>query len=198
MYLCFENEILEIFGHNNDDVSYVNWLSELRAGLMGLKYYHPETDKWGQAHMQARYVILKVCLETGNDLIQIIEDNDSNDKIYIKLNRDKIKSVGISAIGKFLEKLQEYKSTANSTEGKAFFKKYSEVDDKMMKLREIIIETTKPRPLMVQPNLILKSNDIIMQTYENSYVGLIKSFIDRFSSKDYDILNLWNKESSMH
>lgn len=198
MFLCFEKEILNIFSHENDDVSYVNWLSELRAGLMGLKYYHPETDKWGQAHMQARYVILKVCMEAGNDLINIIHDENDENKIYIKLNRERIIDTGIPAIGRFLEKLQEYKSTANVDEGRAFFKKYSEVDSIMMKNRDIIISTTKQRPLMVQPNLIMGEKDIIIKTYENNYFGLIHSFIDRFNGENYDILELWNKEKEMH
>lgn len=198
MFLCFENEILNIFSHDNDDVSYVNWLSELRAGLMGLKYYHPETDKWGQAHMQARYVILKVCLEAGNDLIKIIYDENSEDKISIKVNRHRILDTGIPAIGKFLEKLQEYKSTANAIEGREFFKRYSEVDLNMMKYRDLIISTAKARPLMVQPNLIIDDNNIIIKSYESNHIGLINSFIDRFNEVNMDILELYEKEKYYH
>ena len=40
-----------IFGHDGetaDDVAYVNWLSMVRAGLLGLEFYSPETNKWRQ------------------------------------------------------------------------------------------------------------------------------------------------------
>ena len=40
-----------IFGHEGDeadDVAYVNWLSMVRAGLLGLEFYSPDTDKWRQ------------------------------------------------------------------------------------------------------------------------------------------------------
>lgn len=59
---------LEIFGHGpdnteqpGDDIVYINWLNMVRAGVLGLQYYSPEAKKWGQAHMQARFVILQVC-----------------------------------------------------------------------------------------------------------------------------------------
>jgi len=32
---------------------------QCRAGLLALVYYTPETMSWRQAHMQARYVILR-------------------------------------------------------------------------------------------------------------------------------------------
>ena len=40
-----------IFGHvgeRADDVAYVNWLNMVRAGLLGLEFYSPETNKWRQ------------------------------------------------------------------------------------------------------------------------------------------------------
>jgi dipeptidyl-peptidase-3 len=204
LYLCFEKEILNIFGHDNDDVAYVNWMSELRAGIMGLKYYHPETDKWGQAHMQARYAILQICLEAGNGLIEIIEnpdyvENDLNNKnvdiidqedlICISVNKEKIMTDGIPAIGKFLKQLQIYKSTANANEGREFFKKYTKVDDYMMSLREKIIKTSKPRGLMVQCNLKMSvDGEVKINSYEPTYNGLIKSFKERFNPENKEML----------
>jgi dipeptidyl-peptidase-3 len=199
MFLCYNDEILEIFGHTTKDVSYINWLSELRAGLMGLKYYHPDTDKWGQAHMQARYVILQVCLEAGNGLVEITQDLNREDKVCIKVNRSKIESVGIPALGKFLRQIQIYKSTANATEGREFYKKYSKVEGDMIKIRELVIQTTKKRPMMVQPNLFLNHNNSVeLKSYENSYTGIIKSFQERFSNLDNDMLTMWLDEKEYH
>lgn len=40
-----------IFGHEGqdaEDVVYVNWLSMVRAGLLGLEFYTPKSKSWGQ------------------------------------------------------------------------------------------------------------------------------------------------------
>lgn len=58
--------------------------------------------------MQARYVILRVLLEAGEGLVQLtsVTGSDGKPDVLIKLDRDKIESVGRSAIGNFLRKLQ--------------------------------------------------------------------------------------------
>ena len=59
--------------------------------------------------MQARYVILRVLLEAGEGLVQLCSltaDTDGKPDILIKLDREKIESVGRPAIGDFLRKLQ--------------------------------------------------------------------------------------------
>lgn len=40
-----------IFGHEGEDaadVVYINWLSMVRAGLLGLEFYTPESKSWRQ------------------------------------------------------------------------------------------------------------------------------------------------------
>ena len=62
-----------------------------------------------QAHMQARYVILRVLLEAGDDLVTIETLNNPEDgeqDLVIRLDRSKVKTVGRLAIGEFLKKLQ--------------------------------------------------------------------------------------------
>ena len=58
--------------------------------------------------MQARYVILRVLLEAGEGLVQLtsVTGSDGKPDVLIKLDRDKIVSVGRPAIGNFLRKLQ--------------------------------------------------------------------------------------------
>ena len=58
--------------------------------------------------MQARYVILRVLLEAGEQLVQVSSTTGSDGKpdIVISLDRKKIESVGREAIGNFLRKLQ--------------------------------------------------------------------------------------------
>ena len=65
--------------------------------------------------MQARYVILRVLLEAGEGLVQLCcltADTDGKPDILIKLDREKIESVGRPAIGDFLRKLQVCKCSS--------------------------------------------------------------------------------------
>lgn len=52
-----------IFGHEGEDaadVVYVNWLSMVRAGLLGLEFYTPESKSWRQV------ASLAIILSTNN------------------------------------------------------------------------------------------------------------------------------------
>jgi len=73
-----------------NDVVYVNWFSMVLSGLKGLQSYNADTTKWTQAHSQARYVILRVLLETAPELVniqQISNAKDNNPDLLVTLNR---------------------------------------------------------------------------------------------------------------
>ncbi|MEQ2192740.1 bifunctional diacylglycerol diphosphate phosphatase/phosphatidate phosphatase [Xenoophorus captivus] len=98
---------LYIFGHDAqdaEDVVYINWLSMVRAGLLGLEFYTPESKSW----RQARFVILRVLLEAGEGLVGLEEvtGQDGKPDARITLDRSKIGTVGKNAIHRFLCKLQ--------------------------------------------------------------------------------------------
>lgn len=61
-----------------------------------------------QAHMQARFVILRVLLEAGEGLVGLKECTgaDGRPDAIVTLDRSKIHTVGKSAIQRFLCKLQ--------------------------------------------------------------------------------------------
>lgn len=117
IYLCLEPTILEVFGHTTteaqDDLIYINWLLMARAGVVGLEFYTPSTAAWRQAHMNARYVILRVLLEAGQGLVSLEHtvDEDGKENVSVNLDRSKILTVGKPAIQAFMLRLQVYKST---------------------------------------------------------------------------------------
>lgn len=46
--MCFCASIFGHEGQDADDVVYINWLSMVRAGLLGLEFYTPESKSWRQ------------------------------------------------------------------------------------------------------------------------------------------------------
>jgi dipeptidyl-peptidase III len=198
IYLCDLPEVLSIFGHEEEakasqtvssvpDVVYINWLSMARSGLVSLEMYQPAKANWGQAHSQARFVILQVMLEAGQDFVKLEEcqGSDGNPDILIHLDRSKIISVGKPAVGQFLKLLQYYKSTANVKDGTAFFTRYSSVNDQFQRYRDIVFKRREPRPLLIQGNTFLDKTTgaVSYVTYDTTAEGMIQSFVDRYRSK---------------
>nr|XP_058946241.1 dipeptidyl peptidase 3-like isoform X1 [Pocillopora verrucosa] len=204
IYLCTSKEVLRIFGHEGtdaDNIIYINWLNMVRAGLLGLEFYTPENNKWRQAHMQARYVILQVLLEAGENLVQVtsITGSDGKPDVLVTLDRTKIESVGRPAIGNFLRKLQVYKSTADYDAGKALYDQYSAVDEEYLALRQTVLARKTPRRMFVQCHTsITGDNDVSLTEFEASPAGMIKSFTTRFPSEDSVLEELWRAEMPYH
>uniref|UniRef100_A0A8C7Z6Y7 Dipeptidyl peptidase 3 n=1 Tax=Oryzias sinensis TaxID=183150 RepID=A0A8C7Z6Y7_9TELE len=189
LYLCLNKEVLRIFGlegQDAEDVVYINWLSMVRAGLLGLEFYTPESKNWRQAHMQARFVILRVLLEAGEGLVGLKEvvGHDGKPDAQITLDRTKIHTVGKHAIQRFLCKLQVFKSTADVEGGRALYDGYSSVGDSgannFLRLRETVLLRKEARKMFVQANTKVNGDHVELVEYESSAAGLIRSFTERF------------------
>uniref|UniRef100_A0A6Q2XKX7 Dipeptidyl peptidase 3 n=1 Tax=Esox lucius TaxID=8010 RepID=A0A6Q2XKX7_ESOLU len=189
LYLCLNKQVLSIFGHEGEDAEelvYINWLNMVRAGLLGLEFYTPESHSWRQAHMQARFVILRVLLEAGEGLVTLKEctGKDGRPDALMTLDRSKIHTVGKAAIGRFLCKLQVIKSTADVEGGRALYEGYSAVSDSgshnFLRLRETVLLRKEARKMFVQANTTVKGDSVDLVEYEGSAAGLIRSFTERF------------------
>lgn len=58
--VCVRCSIFGNEGQDAEDVIYVNWLSMVRAGLLGLEFYTPESKSWRQVECLLKTVVLKV------------------------------------------------------------------------------------------------------------------------------------------
>lgn len=85
-------------------VSVSLWIFSITWPVFKPKGYHI----WFVSTHPHRFVILRVLLEAGGDLVKIerVTGEDGNPDILITLDRTKIIPVGKPAIGKFLTKLQ--------------------------------------------------------------------------------------------
>ncbi|KAG0168946.1 hypothetical protein DFQ28_011381 [Apophysomyces sp. BC1034] len=177
-------DILKIFnyeGQEAEDVLYMMYLNMARAGLTALEFYDPAAKKWGQAHMQARYAILKVMMKAGEDFVQfkpaLAEDGQAS--LEIHLDRTKIRSVGAPAVAEFLLKLQTYKSTADEIGGTQMYLDVTSVPDDWADTRDIVIRSKQPRKAFVQANTFLENGKVVLKEYEASTIGMIQSYVER-------------------
>ena len=206
LFLCLESDILEVFGVHETisspaitDVSYVNWLLMARAGLTGLEFYTPSTKEWRQAHMQARYVILRLLLEAPGELLSLKETTgaDGQPDVETLLNRDLISTVGKQVVGDFLLKLQTYKSLGDVENGTRLYNTYSKVSEEMAKLREIVMARKEPRKLLIQPHMHKEDDGSIqIKTFPCTPEGMIESFATRFPAEDADLLTLYQADKN--
>ncbi|EDQ85368.1 uncharacterized protein MONBRDRAFT_34290 [Monosiga brevicollis MX1] len=194
------HEIFELDATIAPDMWYINWLDMARKGLLALQYFTPGKglSGWGQAHMMARYVIMNVMLEAGEDFLKIVRgdpDQSTGQGTYVALDRTKIMTVGLTAVGAFLQKLQVYKSTGDFEGGRALFAKYATVTEAHLELRDEVIANRKPRKLVVQHNTALTDASVTIQSYPATCEGLIASVCDRYGTTfDEDLHRVWEAQ----
>ncbi|QYT02480.1 Dipeptidyl peptidase 3 [Trichoderma simmonsii] len=192
MYLSCEFPVLKIFGFGDGsedingpagDVLYASYLSMARAGLASLEMWDPKSQKWGQAHSQARFSILKSFLEAGDDFCKLDYTKDDLSDLTIKLDRSKILTAGRDAVAKYLQKLHVYKSTADVKTGTDFYTQMSTVglDFWGTKVRQVVLDNKQPRKVFIQANTTLDeaTGTVSIKHYDATLLGMIQSWADR-------------------
>lgn len=189
MVLSCDFSILKIFGFGNGqedltneagDVLFAAYLQMARAGLVALEFWDPKTQKWGQAHMQARYSILRTFLGAGDDFVKLFYTKEDLSDLEIHLDRSKILTHGRPAVEKYLQKLHIYKSTADFEAGKKLYDDITSVDEWWgTNVREVVLQNKVPRKVFVQGNTTLAGDEVTLKEYEPTLEGMIQSFVER-------------------
>ncbi|KAK3904717.1 hypothetical protein C8A05DRAFT_31482 [Staphylotrichum tortipilum] len=192
MHLSCEFSALKIFGFGDGttnmdgeagDVLYTAYLSMARAGLTAVEFWDPKSQRWGQAHCQARFAILKSFLEAGDDFCKLEYKNEDLSDLQIRLDRSKILTSGRKAVADFLQKLHIYKSTADVEAGSKFFTDMSSVGLEYWgtKVRDVVLKNKQPRKVFVQANTFLDeaTGQVSIKQYEPSLEGIIQSWAER-------------------
>ncbi|GAM27164.1 hypothetical protein SAMD00019534_103390 [Acytostelium subglobosum LB1] len=180
VYLCVNRDILSLFGFKGtmaEDIFYINWLIMARAGICALEFYSPTTSSWKQAHMQGRYAIFQVLHRAGQGLLEL---DVTKDNIEIRLDRTKIESIGVPAIGEFLRRLMVLKATGNAVEAIKLFNDYTHVPANFLEMRETVLKQKKPRKVFVQAHTYVENGDVVLQEFADTAFGVIDSMVTRF------------------
>jgi len=198
MFLCLHDDILDIFNvaaEDKEDIKYQLWLDMFLSGIKGLEMYQLNKCTWGQAHCRARYVILKVALEHGDGVVELKEivGKDGLPDLLLTVDRTKIATSGRKAMGDFLKKLQVYRSMADAKNGREMFEHYSEVSEEgkypFGKWHEIVVRKRRPRMVLTMGNTRCEGEDSAsMVSYPAGTHGNIQSWVERFSSEEYDFI----------
>jgi len=191
MALCCDFEILRIFGfgdgnENMDgeagDVLYAAYLSMARSGIASLEMWDAKSKKWGQAHSQARFSILKCFLAAGDNFCELDYQKEDLSDLTIKLDRSKITTIGRKAVESYLQKLHIYKSTADVKTGTKLYNDMTHVDEFFgTKVRNEVLRNKQPRKVFVQANTVLdeRTGVVSLVEYEPTLEGMIKSYAER-------------------
>jgi len=176
IYLCLEEQVLNVFNirdkADQEKIIAMNWLLMIHSGLSSLEMYYPDKQKWGQAHSHARFAILRVLLDTAPGLVTLKEmEND----MEISIDKSKIKTIGKKAIGDFLVKLNVFKATKDVKAAEALWDKYTTVDAKWLKRRDIVISKKKPRHVLVQAHLMNDGNRVDILEFSPTPQGMFLS-----------------------
>lgn len=189
MALSCDFDILKIFGFgsgetdiNNEagDVLYAGYLSMARAGIAALEFWDPKSRKWGQAHMQARFSILRTFLNAGKEFCELEYTKDDLSDLTIRLERSKILSHGRPAVEKYLQQLHIYKATADVEAGTKIYNDITHVDDFFAsKIRPVVLSKKQPRKVFVQANTLAEGDKVTLKEYEPTPEAMIQSYADR-------------------
>jgi len=74
-----------------------------------------------------------------------------------------------------------HKATANFEEATKLFEHYTNLDERFLKLRNIVLAKKQPRGVFVQSNTKLEGNTVTLTSYEATPQGIIQSFLDRYT-----------------
>lgn len=192
MALSCDFSLLKIFGFGDGepdmdgkagDVLYASYLSMARAGVVALEFWDPQSRKWGQIHMQARYSILKAFLETDGGAFCRLEHRRADlADLTVHLDRSKILSHGRPAVEAYLRQLHIFKSTADVGAGRALYERMTRVEGEWWteRVRGAVLRKKTPRKVFVMANTVERpGGKVELREYESSMEGMVRSWAER-------------------
>lgn len=184
LYLILKNplDVLPIFDiskkADQEDVMLIGTLLMVRAGLVALEFWDPNSKKWGQPHMQARFGILKQLVKAGVASFKYSDENF--DDLEVVVDKSLLSTKAVEALGEFLSNLHIFKCTGNSKEGIAYYNDITTVAPDFGRFRDTVIKKKLSRKHLIQANTVINNDGSIqVNEYEESETGMIQSYSER-------------------
>ena len=184
--------ILDIF-HENDstdskDITYVIWLLFFRESILGLTSYNSENKKWGNFRSQSGFILTNYIMkkQKENEEIIKIELDEKADSFRIIVNKDMVFCSSYEIIQDLMRKLHIWKCVGDVKSTSEFIEEYSVVDEKFIKIKDIIYKTKNDAQLILclYHNLIQNEDgSVSYKEYPENLEGIIESNIDRFGTE---------------
>ncbi|KAI3323189.1 peptidase [Xylariaceae sp. AK1471] len=183
-YLMDDTELLALFGYTEEtdikarDLTY-NLYQQLGVdGLRGLANVSEDGTKWGQAHSQAHYAMMRCLLRDGGGCLKIKHDVQAQ-TLKVHVDRFKILSHGKKALGSMLLRLHMYRCTADVEPCRTYYEELSHVDEEALRWRKTVMANKPPPMLNVQANTFIEDGEVFLKEYKSSVDGIIQSWVER-------------------
>ncbi|KAH6631373.1 peptidase family M49-domain-containing protein [Chaetomium tenue] len=135
-------------------------------------------QKWGQAHSQAHFTILKCLLLHGGGCVSVTHDKPQH-KLTVRVDRPKISTHGKPALGRMLLQLHMFRCTADVEGCRTYYKALSKVEGEYVEWRQTVLATKPPPLVFVQANTFLDGDTVVLREYEATVEGVIQSWAER-------------------
>ena len=184
-YLMDDKQLLALFGHTDkseitaDDITHNVYVQLGVDGLRGLQNFNVDAKKWGQAHSQAHFAIMKWLLIDGQGFMSVsVDENEGT--LTVSVDRTKIISHGKPSLGRMLLRLHMYRSTADVDSCRKYYGQLSKVDGEYLKWRELVLMQCKAKWKFVQANAFLNNhNSVVLKEYDATNAGIVQSWAER-------------------
>ncbi|PVH84998.1 dipeptidyl peptidase III [Cadophora sp. DSE1049] len=183
-YLMDDPQLLALFGFTStsditaEDITYNTYLQLGVDGLRGLQNFNVQEKRWGQAHSRAHFATLK-CLLLDGDGFMTVDYDAADEKLIVRIDRNKIVSHGKKALGRMLLRLHMYRCTADVEACRSYYEDLSRVDGEYLEWRKIVLAKQQPKWLFVQANTFFDGNSVVLKEYEPTAEGIFQSWAER-------------------
>ncbi|GMR32889.1 hypothetical protein PMAYCL1PPCAC_03084, partial [Pristionchus mayeri] len=191
LLLSCDEEVLSAAGYEDDvgqHLKYAIWLKKMQDGFASISNYDFGSEQWDKAENRAEYMMLAVMLEAGQGCLSIEKCVDANgeENLCLRLDREKIDTVGLRAISSFLKMIQGCISTANVADAERILTKFTP-DSHQKEWKESVLEKAYSlsidQPHIVLPNVVEVDGEVSLKEYAATAEGVINSILDRYTGE---------------
>ena len=202
LYFCGNEAIQELFYVDKIDfknVNYTTWCLFFIRGILGIKNFIEKNKSWGHAHSQSAWILINYFLQTQKEGEEIIKIDLDEEKETFKIHVNKEMILLLSAnliLLNIMPKIYIWKATGDVESASEFIEKYSQLDEKFLKIKKILEKNEQPKTIFLYHNLIKDEEEdtIKYKEYPETIEGIIESNLDRFGTEyNKDIYSQWVK-----